>query len=397
MKNFHWIIAVWALLSLGLLVFRHNDEPGNLCVNKKVIDQKFNSLVDQLVNTHNLPGMTAAYHLTDDTEGSFAAGYADVESNKKMTVETKMLAASIGKTLVGLTTIYLKQNGKLSLQDNLRTHLGQKRWFNLIVDSDSIVLTHLLNHTSGVADYVHTDEFLAQFNSRAKEDADMFTTEELIGYGLEQVKQGGGVGQWAYSDTGYLIVGLIIESASGGDFFDLVDRVFIKPNNLRNTTPSNSRLIKNLASGYTPKNNPFGLPQKTNDAAGRLLWNPSFEWTGGGFASTSEDLARLGAKVFGGNALNEPYLDDLIYNATETGSPDLSYGLGVAIRKSDVFGKIYGHSGWIPGYVSSLRYYETAKVAVSFQVNSDIPFENSDLLQNIEETFARIFFSPCAN
>lgn len=70
--------------------------------------------------------------------------------------------------------------------------------------------------------------------------------------------------------------------------------MFLGPLDLPDTIPSDRREIPGLAIGYTIPSNPFGLPERTTDATGRLVWDPGVEWTGSGLASTSHDLARLG-------------------------------------------------------------------------------------------------------
>lgn len=96
------------------------------------------------------------------------------------------------------------------------------------------------------------------------------------------------------------------------------------------------------------------------------------EWTGGGLASTAGDLARWGHALFGGAALDMPYLGRLLDGvAVAADTPGTLYGAGIAIYAETPRGPVYGHGGWIPGYVSSLRHYADHGVTVAFQVNSD--------------------------
>jgi D-alanyl-D-alanine carboxypeptidase len=105
--------------------------------------------------------------------------------------------------------------------------------------------------------------------------------------------------------------------------------------------------------------NLFSFPVKTLDTAGRLHWHPAVEWTGGGLISTSRDLARWGA----------------------------------AIYSSGPFGPVYGHAGWIPGYVSSLRHYPEHGVTIAFQINTDTGIIDcdDDVLRIIEERLMQVF------
>jgi D-alanyl-D-alanine carboxypeptidase len=145
--------------------------------------------------------------------------------------------------------------------------------------------------------------------------------------------------------------------------------------------------------GYVARDNYFGLPERTADAGGRLRWNPTVEAAGGGFASTAKDLARWGRALFEGEAMNAPYLSRLLDSVAITdGSPDSCYGAGVAIHRNTPWGSVYGHAGWVPGYVSSMRHYADYGVTIAFQINSDIGFteSSSDRLQTIEAALASI-------
>ena len=91
------------------------------------------------------------------------------------------------------------------------------------------------------------------------------------------------------------------------------------------------------------------MPERTADAEGRLLWNPAVESAGGGFASTSTDLARWGHLLFGGDAMAQPYLDRLLDGVpVDPDVPGILYGAGVAIYADTPHGTVYGHGGWIP-------------------------------------------------
>ena len=104
-----------------------------------------------------------------------------------------------------------------------------------------------------------------------------------------------------------------------------------------------------------------------------MRWNPAIEWTGGGLVSNSFDLARWAKLLFEGRALGGNYLDDLLHETPiDSDGRGVGYGAGVAIHKTGLIGPWYGHSGWIPGYTSSLRYYPDRKAAVAFQINTDI-------------------------
>jgi D-alanyl-D-alanine carboxypeptidase len=220
---------------------------------------------------------------------------------------------------------------------------------------------------------------------------DRFDPEDLVRFlsGLEPLFEPGT--GWAYSDTGYVLLGLVIEAVTGAPWQEAVLARFLAPLGLTETVPSDRPDLPGLAVGYVAPDNPFEMPARTADAEGRLLWNPAVESAGGGFASTSRDLAGWGHLLFGGAAMAEPYLDRLLDGVpVDPDAPGILYGAGVAIYADTPRGAVWGHGGWIPAYVSSLRHYADHSVTVAFQVNSDIGVmdDTSDLVPALEAALA---------
>ena len=114
-------------------------------------------------------------------------------------------------------------------------------------------------------------------------------------------------------------------------------------------------------------------------------------FAGGGFASTSSDLAVWGRALFSGNAMDVPYVERLLDGVSvHPDLPDVLYGSGVAIYRAGPFGPVYGHGGWIPGYVSSLRHYADHGLTIAFQINTDVGVvdESTDLVPALEAALA---------
>ena len=144
-----------------------------------------------------------------------------------------------------------------------------------------------------------------------------------------------------------------------------------RPAALDAPVPSDARVIRGLANGYAGPNNPFG----GSDAMlvdGRMVINPQFEWTGGGMASTAQDLARWGKRLYEGGAFDPSKLPKLLDGVPARLGPNTKYGLGVIIRET-ALGTLYGHSGFFPGYQAEMLYLPEQKAAIAFQVNSSVP------------------------
>lgn len=348
-------------------------------------------LLSEFRDRYGFPGVTAAIALPGGDIVAAATGLADVEANRSTAPDTPMLAASIGKSFVAATLLSLESDGVLSQADPVAEHLGGFDWFARLPNHATMTVRDLLRHGAGVPDHVHLESFQIEMAARMGSGAAAFTSEEAIAFVLDADPLFDAGAGWAYTDTGYLLLGLVIETAGGRSYYDLVSERFLDPLGLADTRPSNLRTLPGLAAGYVAEDNPFGLPPRTMDADGTLLWDPAMEWTGGGLVSTSPNLAAWGQALFTGRAMDGPYLDRLLDGVpVSPDAPDILYGAGVTIYSETPRGPVYGHGGWIPGYVSSLRHYADHGVTVAFQINTDVGIadDSTDLVPALEAALA---------
>lgn len=381
------ILLILISLNFGMALYPQNSEQS------AALKTKFQRELESLHEQYNFPGATAAYSLPDGSVETFAVGFADVENNLKMKQGSRMLAASIGKTFVGATVLSLAQEKVLSLDDHISKWLSNEPWFADLPNHDEITIRQLLNHTSGIGNHVYDEAFAETYKRNWQTGKNPFTPEQLISYILNKealFQPGKG---WSYSDTGYIIIGLIIEKATGNSYYQEVKDRFLEPLNLAKTEPANSLELEDLASGYMAPDNSFNLPGKTTVEPGVMVWHPGIEWTGGGLISNPGDLVIWGKLLFEGKAMKGNYTEELLkFVPVSTESQDTQYGIAVALYKSDEFGNVYGHSGWIPGYSSKLRYYPEYKTAIAFQINTDIGIvdDSTKLFEEMEEDLAEI-------
>lgn len=329
--------------------------------------------LNNLRREYGFPGATAACILADGTVLACATGLADRDHAIPMTPESRMLAASIGKTFVAATVLALADEGVLTVNDPISEWLDDRPWLHRLPNYDAITLRHLLNHTSGLANHVESEAFARAVADTWRDVAHPFAPEALIAFILDRPALFAPGESWAYSDTGYLLAGLVVEKATGNSYYEEVTRRFLKPLRLSRTTPADRVDLSRLATGYLSPDNRFGLPARTTVRPGVMTWHPGIEWTGGGLVSNSTDLAIWGQALFEGRVMAGDYLTAMLQSVpVGDGRDGARYGLGVAIREQGLFGPSYGHGGWIPGYCSSLRYYPRHGVAIAFQINTDV-------------------------
>lgn len=324
--------------------------------------------LDSLHKAGQFPGATAGIALADETVLGLATGLADRESGRKMTEKDLMLQGSVGKTYAAALALQLVSEGRLSLEDKIEKHLGREAWFDRLPNSRAITIRMLMNHTSGLVRYEFKEQFTKDLTANP---AKTWKPEELLSY-LFDTKAPFAAGEgWDYSDTNYIVLGMIIERVTGKRYYDLVKERLLKPLKLNETVPSDRRRIAGLVQGYAGANNPFG----GTDAMivnGEFVINPQFEWTGGGMASTSADLARWAKALYEGRAFKPEMLEKMLDGVQSKLGPNVKYGLGVIVRPTPL-GTSYGHSGFFPGYMTEMHYFPDHKVAVAVQVNTSVP------------------------
>jgi D-alanyl-D-alanine carboxypeptidase len=368
MKRNHRIaVAVLLTVSFGYSV--HGQAPESkfeLPKNLPRILRKLQTHLDQSRITAKFPGAQVGFTWVDseasDTlprsySGSVASGLSDIDHNVPMRTTDRLLAGSTGKTFVAAVALMLAEQGKLNLDEKISTWLGNESWFSRLPNGPGITLRMLLNHSSGVVEHVEVPAFQKAMLKSAARDIDY---SELIAYVLNSKPLFPPGQGYSYADTNYILAGMIIEKASGKSLYSLINELILGPGRLERTIPANAVVLPDVSNGYIK-----GKPIIVN---GRFTINPQWEWAGGGFASTAEDLSRWAAILYGGNILKRESLDQM-FKSTTTGDGE-NYGLGVIMTNSN-WGTAYGHDGDFPGYLSVMRYYPKFHLAIAVMVNSD--------------------------
>jgi D-alanyl-D-alanine carboxypeptidase len=359
-----------ALLALAIAVASCSPAPPPAGEPAPSLDQRIQAELDRLREAHDLPGLTAAYVRGDSPAVLFASGLADRERGLPATTSTRMLSGSTGKTFVAALALALQSEGRLRLDDPLRQWLGEEAWFSRLPNRDAITLRMLLNHSSGLADHVYSEAFGAVLGSLAPDR--VLAPAELIGFILDREPLFPAGEGYSYSDTNYILAGLILERAGGAPYYEQIQRRFLYPFALLHTSPSRGRIHAGLAQGHLAPDGPLGGLDRTTLDGGVLRFDPVTEWTGGGLVTSPGDLARWASALWGGRAIAPEALAEMLSSvAPRSGEGERTgYGLGVYLSRGE-HGPEYGHGGWFPGYRTSVAFYPDHALAVAVQTNTD--------------------------
>jgi D-alanyl-D-alanine carboxypeptidase len=334
-----------------------------------VLKKELQMKLDEWHKAGKFPGATLGVALADGESFGLAVGYSDRDAKTPMKPDDRMLAGSTGKTFAAATAMQLVKEGKIGLDDKIEKYLGKEPWFNRLPNAKDVTIRMLMNHTSGLVRYEFKKEFTDYLTANPMK---VWTPEERLAY-LFDAKAPFEAGKgWDYSDTNYIVLGMIMERVMGKAFYDEARKRFIKKFKLNDTIAQEGPVMPGVVQGYAGPSNPFGGKDAMIEN-GKFVVNPQLEWTGGGWASTGHDLARWAKIIFEGKAYDPSLLPQVLDGvAAPMLGRDTKYGLCVIIRNTPA-GVSYGHSGFFPGYVTDMMYFPDKKIAVAVQVNTSVP------------------------
>ncbi len=322
--------------------------------------------LDAIHEAGSFPGATATLILADGGEVHLATGHTE-PGGRDLTPADRMLIGSTGKTYVAALVHQFVEEGRLGYDDLVSRWFADAEWYEQIPNHSTLTVRNLLRHQSGLERY----EFKPAFWEAVVADPDRhWQPSELLAYVLGDEPMFPAGEGWAYADTNYIFLGMILESIAERPFYELVEERLLGPLQLRDTLPSNRRRLPGVVQGEVRMGQQLGVPPQTLDG-GAFTYNVQFEWCGGGFISTSTDLARWAKVLLQGQLFSAATLAAVLdaVPARELG-PGRGYGLGVIITDTEL-GPLQGHDGFMPGYLTCMGYFPELGVSAAIQVNTD--------------------------
>ena len=291
-------------------------------------------------------GAPGALALVTTTAGSVttAVGTADIRQPGALRPDAPFRAGSITKTLTAALVLQLVAEKRLRLSDTVG------RWLpGLLARGDEITIRQLLQHTSGLRDYADGPGASKLFAPLLRDRDHRFTPRELVRTVAQaplQFEPGSG---WAYSNTNYVLLGMILEQATGEQLSQLLDDRILRPLHLRHTSlPNGAALPLAGVHGYLLPGNPL-LPAPGGAPVDVTKTSPSWTWAAGALVSTPHEISRFYRALLGGRLLPTRLLTEMTH-ARPT-SAGRGYGLGL-LEVDTPCGPVVGHDGEIFGYTT---------------------------------------------
>ena len=357
MKKLLLIFTVF-FTTQALFSFQHGEQDATKIKNFIAIE------LNKIYNAEkDFGGATIGIVLPNGNAHSFAIGLSNVAKKTLMKPNDRMLGGSTGKVFLSAALMQLVEKKQISLDKKVSNYLGHLPWYKRIQNHESITIRNLMQHASGISRYVYEKQFQIDIHK----DADRkWTPKELLSYVFDQKPLFVAGSQFAYSDTNYIILAMVLEKVTKTTMYDYIYKNITQPFMLKSITPQTKRKIKGLSAGYNAKDDPLFPGDVLKN--GKYKYNVQFEWAGGGFVMNSVDLAKAGKLIYEGKVFSESLLPEFFKGIDAKGLGG-TWGLGVHIRKTPT-GMSYGHSGFFPGYLTNMIYFPETKLSIAFQVNT---------------------------
>ena len=306
------------------------------------------------MKTRNIPGLSLAIVRDGKLMTAKAYGIANLELSVPATEKTVFLIYSITKTFTAVATMMLVEEGNISLEDPISKYLTE-----LPAAWNPVTVRQLLNHTSGINSF--TNHKRSPCGTR-KDELDYTQADVLNEVACLPLDFPPGE-QWAYSDTGYYLLGMLIEKASGKTYEQFLRERIFNPLGMRNTQQySSTELIPNRADGYSWKNGAYTIAH---------LVQPVIEFSNGGLVSTVLDLAKWDAALYTEKLLKKETLEHMWTNAKlNNGEVVTRYGLGFGLTPYQGHRRV-AHPGGGPGFTTAFSRFIDDKVTVILLTNAE--------------------------
>ncbi|PYL29504.1 MAG: hypothetical protein DMF39_07040, partial [Verrucomicrobia bacterium] len=307
----------------------------------------------------HIPGISLAIVRDGRVIKTQGYGFASLELKAPATTETVYEIGSNTKQFTATAIMMLVDEGKVRLDDSITKYFPEapQAW-------RGITIRHLLTHTSGIQNHVTVPDWLDNFRTNLKFETAPPRDELLkMFFKLPLEFQPGET--WAYDNTGYYLLGIVIEKASGKSYWQFLDERIFKPlrmNATRNTDPQ--PIVPNRASGYEWKKDHF---------ENRPVLLPAIAFSAGSLLSTAQDMAKWDAALYAEKLRKKSSLDQIWTAAATNDKAAMPFNYGFGWFVDSYHGhRLVQHSGGTPGFSSVIyRFIDDKLTIIIFTNHSD--------------------------
>ena len=307
------------------------------------------------------PGIAVSVVFPDGSTWTGVSGSAILSSKTPVKADTLFSIGSITKTFIAALALELAERGTIGLDDPL------SKYVPTFPNAGQITLRELLDHRSGIHDAFTSPGMAAAIISNPSR---IWTVAQVLAkIGKPYFAPGHG---YFYSNTNYILLGVVIEKATGQTIASLVRSEFLDPLGMKNTwfQPEEQVPSANFAHGYMGK-----ASKPVDKSAGQKMLPYASEATvagaAGGFVSTAPDLARWASALYGGAVLDQSALASMTdVSPTLPYKPPFPYGFG--LEQATISGRLaWGHRGHLDGFWSAIWYLPDLHITIVLLTNDE--------------------------
>jgi len=327
---FKIIIMAISLVVVAYVVLSYiNSRP----LSEEQAEKKIQNLVSKSIGKHSI---SDAIIYIDSGQTGISQTFIAGGYERNMPKTTVFHAASVGKAFTATVIGYLIDDGLVALDDKISDYLDAETLNNLFVFkgvdySNQVTIRQLLNHTSGVADYFDDDaEGSLKIIELVLSDPDRFwTPNDLLDFSRNYQTALSEPGEgYHYSDTGYILLGLIVENVTQRSFDDVLKERIFEPLNMDDSY---------LMFYSEPKNENTVLADVWLDGVNIKEYSSlSMDWTGGGVCASAQDLAVFVRALNQGEIISEETLA-MLYQFDHSYMRGIQYGNGFMAYQFEKF------------------------------------------------------------
>jgi D-alanyl-D-alanine carboxypeptidase len=330
------VLLLWAVAACG---GDGDDAPAA----PPTLEDELQRTLEESVYVENAPGGTLAVVTPELGTWIGATGYADLGAGLAMAPSDRFGIGSITKTFTSAVLLQLAEEGKVSLDEPLATHYPD------FPRAEELHLRHLLTHTSGIYDFAYDPDVLAGHDR-------VWDPEELVAIAAVQPPAFAPGEQYDYSNTNFILLGLVIEDITGETWAHEVRTRLLDPLGLADTFVASDEEVPGAAHGY------FGSDDWTLDIS------PTTGWAAGAMVSNAPDLLRWSDALLYGDVLSEASREAMRTPVTLNDGSTRLYGLGLDLVGSE-YGTRIGHGGDAIIYRASMYHLPEENVTIVALVN----------------------------
>ncbi len=328
---------------------------------------QIDQIAKEAMQTGALPSIVVLIDRGGQTIYDGAFGSANLEHGLDAGVDVPYAIGSITKSFTALAILHLVADGRIDLDQPVGRYLDGYEG-----PAEGIAVRHLLDHTSGLQNYTDFAELRPRF------ERERFSRDEMVATFADRPLAFEPGDKFSYSNSGYYLLGLIIEAASGLDYYTFLDRQVIEPLGLDATYIGNdTEVIPNRAGGYEITEAGF---------VNHDFWSHLVPFAAGSLVATAEDLVRYRRGVFGDATTNEVQRLVTTTNELNDGTENV-YSLGALIKSRFHGHEKLSHSGDIWGFTSNHAYYPNDDLTIAILANRQA---ETPAMPSLENKIARI-------